>query len=291
MNLRNLLSALFVTAGILSCGAFDWSKDIRIHCQEDTVVINRYLTDLFSESQDPGERVLSAAMSLEGMTYKGGTLDEESTERLNINVCEGDCMTFVENSLALAKASMKKGSIWTDFSRMLENIRYRRGELGDYTSRLHYVSDWITDNVYRGNLRDVTAECGQDGFMTKSLSYMSRHPEQYPALADEAMLEKIKNLEMGFYNYKIPYIKKESLLKKRVTENLKSGDIIVFLSKDPDLDATHVGLISMENGTPYLLHASSAKGKVIKEKYPLGDYMKHEGRACPGVRIIRAEEL
>lgn len=287
MNLKIVWLPVCVWSGILSCAGLDWKRDIRVHCANDTVSANRILSELHSLSLPAGERVLSAAKSLAGIPYEAHTLESAEGEQLTLNLCSADCITFVEAALSLAKASGKNGCYWTDFARALENIRYRKGTLGDYSSRLHYVSEWATDNIYRGNLTDITPELGTDGFMTKSLSYMSRHPELYPALSDSVMLERIKSLEMGFCNYKIPFLRKESLSKKKTVSSLENGDIILFLTKDPDLDATHAGIIEMRNGVPHLVHASSIANKTIIEQRPLADYLRHEGRGCAGVRILR----
>lgn len=120
---------------------------------------------------------------------------------------------------------------------------------------------------------------------------MTLHPELYPALKDSLQYEKMKVLEMGFCNYRIPYLKKESVYKKKVTDTFENGDIIIFLTKDADLDASHIGLLEMRDGVPYVVHASQAEGKVTKMTAPLSDYFKHEGRNVAGYRIVRARDL
>ena len=68
-----------------------------------------------------------------------------------------------------------------DFARNLQRIRYRDGKIDGYTSRLHYISDWINNAVRQGLLEDVTA--AYSPFKQKlSLSYMSTHPELYKSL-------------------------------------------------------------------------------------------------------------
>ena len=119
------------------------------------------------------------------------SLETKGTEHLVINLRKFDCVTFVENAVALARlvkphiqtlwqpASRSSGAIsrpnvggsyavrvksreksFKAFQRLLRKIRYRQGRLQGYSSRLHYFSDWIHDNQKKGIVRDVTAEIG-----------------------------------------------------------------------------------------------------------------------------------
>ena len=42
----------------------------------------------------------------------------------------------------------------------LQQIRYRRGRVDGYASRLHYFTDWIRDNEQKGLVRELTADLG-----------------------------------------------------------------------------------------------------------------------------------
>ena len=261
-------------------------REFTMHCEKDRNIIKSILDSLGSNGEDAGARVAEASKEFVGTPYKHSPLDS-MPDKFVIDVCGMDCVTLVETSLALASASMKRNVLWTDFPAELENLRYRGGNSSGYASRLHYFCDWIADNVYRGNIIEITQMLDHEYFQTKTLDYMTKHVGQYSALKDSATFEKIRNLEAGFCNYKIPYIKKESLLKKNVRSMLASGDIIVFLTKEPGLDCSHVGIIEMRGNDIYLIHASSAKGKVTAEKKPLQTMLRDEYRHCPGIRILR----
>lgn len=123
-----------------------------------------------------------------------------------------DCTTFVETVIALAHTAADGRTSWRDYLNMLESIRYRRGEIAGYPSRLHYVSDWILDNVSRGNVTEVTGSMPGVEYVVKTLDFMSSHRGSYPALADDDNYAKIKYIEEGYRNHRYPYIKKTRLL-------------------------------------------------------------------------------
>ena len=49
---------------------------------------------------------------------------------------------------------------WQRFTREVERMRYRGGRRLSYTSRLHYFSEWISDNEELGLVRNVTRDLG-----------------------------------------------------------------------------------------------------------------------------------
>lgn len=260
---------------------------MRIHCVTDTTEINTILADLTTDRHSStSSAIIDVAMRFENVPYVAHTL-EDSIESLTINVHQFDCMTFVETVIALVQSTSVSNPTWRDFSRYLESIRYRQGVMDGYVSRLHYVADWIADNTYRGNLREITADIAGSSSMAKSLDYMTKNSKSYPAMADSVVYAGIKKVEMGYRNHRIPYIKKELISKKSVWVQLRDGDIMVILSKTNGLDASHIAFIKMIDGVPYLLHASSSEGKVVLTKESIKENFKHTGRTSPGVRILR----
>lgn len=264
-------------------------EDIRFHCEDDTIIINTMLADVNDKGLDLLQALPFVAEKLIGTPYKSGTLEGE-TEKLTVNIHELDCVTFVENAIALAQSGQVSNPTWRDFARNLEYIRYRKGEMNGYASRLHYISEWIAENIYRGNIKEITQDYQGSATMEKSLDYMSKNSELYLALADSTTLAEIKKVEEGYRLHRIPYLKKETVVKKQIRETLRNGDIIVFLSKKDGLDASHIGLLKIIEEKPYLLHASSKAGKVVIEEITLQEYLKRNGRNIPGVRLLRLKE-
>lgn len=257
-----------------------------IHCDKDSRRIQSLLDSLSHTELSPGERIAAVAESFYGTPYMAATLESDK-EDVKINVCQFDCVTLTETSLALAITSMKKAPLWTDLASTIESIRYRGGKADGYASRLHYFSDWISDNIYRGNISEITQSLDNANFLAKSLNYITKHPDHYPALSDSLNMAAMKKMEAGFCNYKIPYLKKEMFQKKKTLQQLADGDIIAFVSREPGLDISHTGILKIIDGEPYLIHASVSAGKVVIEKNPLQKLLKHEFRNATGIRILR----
>lgn len=231
-------------------------------------------------------KVLKAADLLIG-SPSGPDLENDSVGTALIDLNSFTPFSFVNTALALAKASESPhpgpqalDDAWVSVSR-------RRGEDNGFSSKLIYVSDWIVDNIYRGNLKDMTEMLGDGSFKTKSLDYVSRHPEHYPALADSVCLEKMKMVEMGYRSHKIPHLKKQTIGKKEITERLKDGDIIVLLSPSEDYDLYDIGIVRMRDGVPYLIHVGPQG--VAEDTVPLSRYFKLNNQHFYGYRIVRPQ--
>ena len=139
------LFALFITASAWAAAP----QDMRFHCANDTARINKLLSKgAQSGKQSPNALVEFYARELMGTPYVAHTLEGER-EWLTINIDELDCTTFVETLYALTRTTLDGRTSWRDYARNLENIRYRDGQLGDYSSRLHYISDWIVNTRNR----------------------------------------------------------------------------------------------------------------------------------------------
>lgn len=278
--------AALLVSGIQGASAAPESG-IRFHCAQDTLRIDSLLLSNIGKSGN--EAVMPLIEGLIGTPYKSGTLEAEE-EILTLNIDELDCTTFVENVVAMSKALENVTPDWRKMAEELKNIRYRKGNIDGYASRLHYFSDWIGENMYRGYIEDITERLPSSLSRMKSLSYMTRHRNEYPALADSAVYDRMKMVEEGFRLLRIPYLKKESIGNKKDLALLRSGDIIAILSGNPDLDVQHVGFIEMRDGIAYLIHASKKEGKVVRESRPLSDYFKHDGRTAAGFRVLRVKD-
>lgn len=283
-TLKQLLS-LIVTSVTLPMAIHAIMPDEAVfHNQAtDTLKINELLIKAI-EIKNPQERVAVLAREFLDTPYVAGTLEGDGEERVRVNIDEVDCTTLVDNVLALAYTAGEGRTSWRDFVYNLENMRYRSGSLSGYGSRLHYFSDWVVDNVHRGNIKEYTSHMPSCSWEIKTIDYMSSHKDLYPALADSTEYARIKNAEIGYRNHRYPFIK-ASHLNKAVAEKLQDGDVIAITTKTPGLDVTHMGIIVKKNGTPYLLHASSRQGKVIIDDLSLAEYLKKNGGT--GFRIIR----
>lgn len=259
---------------------------MRFHCDSDTTVINQLLAKgLESGLTDANALVEFYARQLLGTPYVAHTLEGDE-ELLTINIHELDCLTFIETLYALTRATMAHRNSWRDFAANIENIRYRGGEMGDYSSRLHYISEWIIDNHLRGNLVEVTPDLPHVDYMVKNIDYMTHHTDSYRQLKnDTAMVEKIRRYELR--NHRFPYLKRSWLNDKEVKAALRSGDFITLVTKIEGLDVSHNGIIIVDDkGDPYLLDASMSGGKVMLESKPLFKFLERS-KTNIGVRVFR----
>ena len=288
-----------VLALLASCGGMSNGSGIaqaagveqmRFHCANDTTKINSLLMEgIQSGLTDANELVCFYAHKLEGTPYVAHTLEGE-TEMLTINIDELDCTTFVETLYGLVKTTINGRYSWRDYAHHLEDLRYRHGDMGDYSTRLHYMSDWIIDNSSRGNIEDVTGEISCVRYKVKTIDYMSTHRDSYPSLKDDAIFEKVKNVEVGYRNHRFPYIKKENLNSDAVKKVVKRGDFVGLVTRMEGLDLSHLGIVEKdERGNLVLLDASSIGKKVMLEPVDMKT-MLMKRKSNEGVRFFRIKQ-
>ena len=233
-----------------------------------------------------GESIIAIADEFIGEKYVAGTLEQGIEEPLFISCSKLDCTTFVELVLAIAKTAEENSCKFTDVCRNLETIRYRNGKNMGYTSRLHYISWWITDSAKTGIIEDITPHMSNSK-QPLNLNFMSTHPSSYPLLAEShEFVNEIEQQEIPYRGVDVYYIPKDSLSCKGC-ENIKAGDIVAITTSIPGLDVTHIGFAYYNEGMLCLLHASSGKGEVVKEALPLRDYLAKNKRNT-GIRVFRS---
>lgn len=297
---KTLAKRLLILSMTLLAGAFvneaqaqNNRERVRFHdLDNDTARITRILTDVLSaDPGSPGKRVETIGRIFLDIPYVAHTLEVDSgmPEVITVNIDELDCTTFVETVAAMAMTVGEGRSSWRDFLYNLEKIRYRGGRMNGYASRLHYNSDWVVDNSYRGNIKDVTSLFPKVNYITKTINYMTANRDRYTALSDSTEFQRIKDIENGYRNHRFPYIKTIDLSNKATKAAFQAGDIVALTSNLKNLDVTHLGIIVLIDGEPHLMHASMALGKVAVSSAPLDEYMR-QNRHITGLRVIRLLE-
>lgn len=234
------------------------------------------------------ERLLFFAKSFIGTPYKGGALDSGRNETLIVRIDSLDCTTYVETVLALYLSSFKDNPGYDDFSESLRYIRYRGGVIDGYASRLHYFSDWASDNEKKGILREVTQE-GEHDVRICSLNYMTTHSDLYRQLKDnDSLVSEISKVEKSWIDYKMPYIPKNVLNSSKDDSPVEDGDILTLTTNVSGLDVLHLGFALWIDGRLHLLHASSLHGKVIIDTSTIFDYLKNRNKHT-GIRVLRVK--
>jgi hypothetical protein len=209
-----------------------------------------------------GECMGKIALLFLDTEYVAGTLEGEGPEICRVDLTGLDCVTFFENVLCISRILKKDKASFDDFKAEIVFTRYRAGILTDYTSRLHYTSDWIYDNEKKNVVRNITKEIGGEEFPFK-LSFMSKNPHYYQALKEfPEFIETIANLEKEINKRQHWHIPKSKI--REAQKHIQTGDIIALATDKEGLDYGHTGLVYQdERGKMRFLHASQTKKKVL----------------------------
>jgi hypothetical protein len=237
-----------------------------------------------------GEAVTRLGSTFLGTPYGANTLEVAGPEHLVVTLGSFDCVTFVETVLVLTRLARREGGgalggpgILEAYAAELRRLRYRRGAIDGYPSRLHYFSDWIADNAEKGLVRDVTSDLGGVR-VTKPVDYMSAHPSAYPALADPAVLEAIRQTETALTarpRFAVPLARVGAAVPR-----IQNGDVIAVTTSVPGLDVTHTGLATWTEGRLHLLHAPDVGKTVEVSPVPLAEWLpRYAGQ--DGIMVAR----
>jgi hypothetical protein len=236
------------------------------------------------KADSAGEWMIRLGRHFLGSPYAAGILDKEAAEALAVNLRRFDCMTFVENITALSRLFLSGHVSFERYRDILTTIRYRQGQPGGYASRLHYFSDWLFDNERKGILKNISRIAGGRP-LSKKIDYMTRHPDQYPALKDPGVCRQMRVIERRMQRrlcYHIP----RALLKK-IEARIADGDLIAVTTLTAGLDVTHVGIAVRRKERVHFLHASNLAGEVIISPETLERYLAGS-RDRSGIILARA---
>lgn len=235
------------------------------------------------------ELMVLAARRMLGQPYVAGTLDKEDPEMLRIYLTQTDCILFVETIFNLAE-TVKDGAVDFDsFAAHVRQTRYRGGVVDGYGSRIHYTTEWIRQGEARGIMEDLSARFGE--VYDHPIFFMSAHPGYYRQLKDAATdpvaakdLEIISGVEKALSAEPQYYIPQEKI--KAMEGNIRTGDIIGFMSGTPGLDIAHVVMAYVHDGVVGFIHASMGKMEVIVDPKSIADYAL-SSKSITGIKVIR----
>lgn len=261
---------------------------VRYHCGNDSIRVME-LIEKAKRAENYGDRIVLAAKALEDTPYASAA-DNDTEGTIMIRLDSLNQREFINMVLAAAKTVGLTSPSLRDFEKNLENISRKKGKDEGFASQFIYGADWIVDNVFRGNIKEMTEYLDGGSYKTKTLDYVTRHADQFPAMADSVTAEKVRVAEFGYRSHRIPHLKKQSIGNKNVKELLKPGDIIIMSPMDEDFDIYDIGIVSIENGEPTLIHISREKGAVTVDPYPLTRRFKIDGQFFYGYRWLRPIE-
>ena len=238
-----------------------------------------------------GESIVRLALPFVGTPYVPATLEVAGEEGVVVNFQEFDCVTLVENVLALARfirtqdpaILQAEGRAREAYRGVLREIRYRGARVDGYPSRLHYFSDWIQDNEAMGLVREITGEIGGVEEY-KAIDFMTTHPDAYRQMADYANRAAIQETEVGLSGFPRFRLPEEEI--QNGESRIQNGDIIATTSTVDGLDVAHTGLAIWQGSELHLLHAPLVGGVVEISRRPLAErILRFEGQ--DGIRVVR----
>ena len=261
---RQFLHSMFGTLGLLCASDLAAFAKQEIHF-EGVDVFDRIMKKAQAANWRAlpiGEVMGKIAKELEGTPYREATLEvSRDREVCSANLSALDCVTFFESTLDLARTIKKGGHTPADLLKEITLTRYRGGTVGDYTSRLHYTTDWFVDNESKHVVKLLSQLPGAEPF-TQKVGFMTAHPDKYRQLAAHpALIPSMKSYENAINERSLKYFPLDKIAG--VEAMLKTGDIVGVCTNTPGIDIAHTGLIYRdEQGVAHFMDASSKKSKM-----------------------------
>lgn len=175
-----------------------------------------------------------------------------------------DCLTFVETVLALSFSDNKE-----EFERLINQIRYKDGEV-DIKKRNHFVNpDWIENNS--NIVSDITKKIAKKINKDMSVSKIN--------LDRSTWFKKNYNIDvaMKVEEVSLDYIDFDTLLlnEKEIIKAIKEPVIINIVIHKPEfkqkygseISTSHIGFLIPKDDSLILRHASYYKEKVVDENF------------------------
>jgi hypothetical protein len=211
--------------------------------------------------------------------------DGPVTEPLTLSLTRFASNSFVESCVAVARAARVGGTpTWKGFGREVERMRYRNGLRGDYTTRLHYFSEWVADGDTRSLVRDVGFALGgvED---RRPLRFMSEHRDSYVALANDRVFASVKEMEK-----RLDPVSRRVIPTARIPEvedRIQNGDVIGFATNTPGLDVTHCAIaVRDKRGVLRVVYPPLNGGAVEASRNSLPEYVA-QLRDATGIMVAR----
>lgn len=230
------------------------------------------------KGETKAQTAIMIAKSFMGQPYKAGTLDALPNEQLVCNLRDFDCWTFVESVTAMTLTKYDEKPNFEKFNAHLKNLRYRKGKLNGYGSRIHYFKEWMIQAEDNNIAQEMTPLIGGIE-ANKDINFMTSHRNLYAKLQDSESFFAVEKAQKTINTYDFFYIPKSKVAK--IESEIHDGDIIGITSGVEGLDFNHEGFAIKQNGRIHLLHASFDLKKVMITTEPLADYLnrikKHSG--------------
>jgi Protein of unknown function (DUF1460) len=240
-----------------------------------------------------GQRTVAVGLALLGTPYANYTLEiDDHKESPSVNLRGVDCWTYFEISLGFARMLEAKtgGYSPADLLAMIELDRYRGGRCnGKYTSRLHYLEDWIYDNERRGLVTNLTRSLGGVPMRGRYLNEMSKYWRDSRYLRNNReLVPEMRQIEDNITSRTIYHIPKREV--PEIESRIQDGDVICISGNGPEGFTEHVGLAYRDRaGVLHFMHASKDARRVIVD-VPLHSYLYRYSKFA-GIMVVRPRDV
>lgn len=273
---------LFLIISLSLQSTFAQDRNI-LYQKLDTIIFHRYIQTLESKKQSSvGDLMIQTAVFLMDSPYVPKTLEAcGKNEKLVVNLRQFDCVTLIENCMALVHTLKSKDHSFGSFCSELKQIRYRNGNLTDYSSRLHYFTEWISNNETKGKVINLTTAFGGKPLPLR-LDFMSRKADLYPPMSSPDIMNEMKLIEQNISQRNNFYIPKSS----PVSNKIRNGDILCLTTTVQGIGISHVGFAFRLGEELYFLHASQTDQKVEISSEPFIKYISQHNNIT-GYMVVR----
>lgn len=236
----------------------------------DQAGVNAGLTRLRAAKPDYSARLGQVLRDSVGIPYHDGPLGEGAGAREDadplIDLSRVDCVTFVEQSVALASSST-----YDEAFALLQRIRYRDGEIG-FASRNHFMlADWVPNNKW------CVTRTEQLGLPVVPLTRTIDKADFFRRVKAPHLGQDVKSREVT-----IKYIPIAEA--GRIAETVSAPVLVVFVGRVEWLFALHCGVLVPDGrGGGAFYHASSASGAVTATT--LSEYAASQSKRYLGVTV------
>lgn len=280
---------MIVLTGFMSCFQPKQTEltDRLTYSKSDSLIVIKKIKTFSKYQSAPTQKTFeNIALSFIGTPYVAHTLETDTSESLVINLNAFDCTTFIETCLALSITVKNKKAGFNDYTNNLKQIRYRNASIDNYSSRLHYFTEWISKNAQNDFIINITQELGGVAYQ-KNIDFMSTHSSAYRQLtSDTTLIPTIKEIETQLSNCEQYYIPKEDI--ENIESIIESGLIVAFTTSINGLDIIHTGITTRVGNEVRLLHASSDLNKVTISEKTLAQYIIGN-KLQSGIMLIKIE--
>ncbi len=207
-----------------------------------------------------------------GAPYLANRLSKSNPEKVYFSFTDFDCVTYVENVLALYHS---KGN-HIQFSENLIKIRYN--DSISYENRNHYLISGL-EKLVKLNILTPINNAFNSKSVFKNIDYLSKYVNSKHI--DRSKLIKTEKSISSRPIYYFDYMN-DSDTKTLIQD----GDIIAFLSSRNDLDFKHVGFVFVKNNKKYILHASQEIKVVCISDMTIDQYLL-KNKKIKGFQIYR----